>query len=328
MPDDLDTGAVDTSAAEDTSVDVAADVDGATDAPTEGASATKAEKLRLKWLNREEEIDDPRAELERRFSDDYEYEFRGPKGAPVKARWADIERHVQRSSGAENAIRAAQEERKALNAAREWGKTNVHGYLQRHLGVQDPEAWALDVARKRFQQETEIANLMHEDPIAAQNKLREIERSRLTQAQEWEKQEQEGRAQAERQQASRQANEQKMAGELHRAGIKPSRETMARAAAVIMDNRALDIELTHDQVAAEVKKQLRQELLERLDAEPDLLSLLGDKRREKLRQMEIEAVKNARKAAAKAAPKAPVQSTPAAGRGTSKVLDINSKIKW
>lgn len=328
MSDEFDTSAVDTAA--DDSADLSADVaDDSSDGDSAAASTPAAEKLRLKWLNREEEIDDPKAELSRRFSDDYEYEFRGPKGAPVKAKWADIERHVQRSSGAENAIRAAQEERKSLAAAREWGKKNPHAYLQRHLGIQDPEQWALDVARKRFEQETEIANLMANDPIAAQQKLREIERTRLTQAQEWEKQEQETRAQSERAQQARQANEQKMAGELQRAGIKPSRETMARAAAIIMDHRQLDIELTYDQVAGELRKQMRQELLSQFDEDKDWLSLLGDKRRERLRQLEIEAVKKAKKEQKATAPKAPVQSTPTGAARGKGPADINSlKIKW
>lgn len=324
MPDDLDLG-TDTSAVDDTSVDPSESVE--TSAEGESASE-KRERIKLKWLNREEEIDDPAGELTKRFSDDYEYEFRGPKGAPVKARWADIERHVQRSSGAENAIRAAQEERKRMNESREWGKKNPHGYLQRHLGIQDPEQWALDVARKRFEQETEIANLMANDPIAAQAKLREIERARLTQAQEWEKQEAEARQASERAQQQRQANEQKMAGELQRAGIKATRETMARAAAIIMDHRQLDIELTYDQVAVELKKQLRAELLESFDGEKDWLALLGDKRRERLRQLEIEAVKKAKKEAKATAPKAPVQSTPT-GQRSKQPADINSlKIKW
>src|SRR6188474_903055 len=82
----------------DTSLDSPATSTGGTEF-TEGTGETAAEqKLRLKWLGRDEEIDDPR-KLADRFSDDYEIEFpKGPGGKPVKRTWRDLERDVQLSA--------------------------------------------------------------------------------------------------------------------------------------------------------------------------------------------------------------------------------------
>lgn len=324
MPDDLDTTAVDTTVADDTSVtpdDTAGD--------TAPAAPDPAAKPKYKFRRRGEEREHEAEELAKMLDDEYEHEFRGPKGAPVKRKWTELERDVQKAAGAENAIRAAQEERKALTQSREWGRKNVADYLQRYLGVQDPEAWALDVARKRFEQETTINDLMmgnpakgiQPDPYRAQEMLRELERNKLTRAQTWAQQEAEARAAEEKRTASVRDIQSKVAAELQKVGIKPTPHNMARAAAIHRENRELDIDLTFDQVAAELRKTLRAELLAALDEEPDLIGLLGEKRRAKIRELEIAATKDAKKAAAKAAPKPAPSARPVPNGAKPKTIN-------
>lgn len=312
---------VDTSVADDTGV--TSEESAVEETPVAETPAV----AKYKYRRRGEERELTGAELAQRYDDEYEHEFRGPKGAPVKKRWSEIERSVQKSEGAENAIRAAQEERKALGQSREWGKKNVADYLQRYLGVQDPEAWALDIARKRFEQETTINDLMlgnrergiAPDPYRAQEMLRELERNKLTRAQTWAQQEAEGRAAEEKRTANVRELNQRVANELQKVGIKPTPHNMARAAAIHRENRELEIDLTFDQVAAELKKTLRAELLASLDEEQDLIGLLGEKRRAKIRELEIAATKAAKKAAAPAAKPAPAP----AARPSAKPKTIN-----
>jgi hypothetical protein len=310
------------------SVDTSSDtsVEDATESSDESATtATPAQRAKLKHLGREVEYDP--TELPKWFDDDHEIEFpRGPGGKPLKRTWRDIERDVQLSGGAQEQIRRAQQARAQLQQERELGKKNPYEYLQRHLGIEDPETWAYEQARKRFEQEQEIMTLMQQDPIAAQNKLRELERGKLTRAQEWEKQQRETQAQEQQAAQRRQQNEQAMAGELTKVGIKPSRHNMARAADIIVEHRRLEIELSHDQVAAQLRKEQRAELLASLDAEGEnIIQLLGPARRAKLRELEIAAVKNAKKQQSATAPKPASQPTANGARATSRALSIDDK---
>lgn len=322
MSDELDTSA-------DTGTESVETSETGTETPAADVKTEAATAAKYKFRRRGEEREMTGAELAALLDDDYEHEFRGPKGAPVKHKWSEIERAVQKAAGAENAIRAAQEERKALNQSREWGKKNTLDYLQRYLGVEDPEAWALEIARKRFAQETEIHNLMfgnrelgiQPDPYRAQEMLREAEKAKLTRAQAWAQQEAEARANDERRMASNREINQKVAAELQKAGLKPTPHNMARAAQIHRENRELEIDLTFDQVAVELRKQLRAELLASLDEEQDLLGLLGEKRRAKLRELEISSTKQAKKDAKAAEPKKP--PAPAPARPAAKPRTIN-----
>lgn len=261
----------------------------------QSGSESAPSRHKVKWLGREEELGVE--DLVKRFSDDHEFEFRGPKGQPVKARWADIERHVQLSSGAQEAIKRAAAERQQFQQSIEWARENPGLALEQLFGVEDHEQWAFEIAARKYQREAELTQLAQTDPVAHQRELARIFNEKLKAKQALtERQQQQQREAAERRQAA-QAYEQQVRAALQANGIKPTPHNLARAAAIAREQGQLGIDLEPRQIAYELRKAWDAEVLEHLDSYQieKLLGYLGDGRRAKLREAEIAAVKQARK---------------------------------
>lgn len=277
------------------------------DAPAPAATEGPA---RYKYRRGEEEREASGEELAAMLNDDYEHEFRGPDAKPVKYNWKAIERAVQKDAGAQEAIRRAREYQKSLMAERELGKKDVFGYLQRHLGIADPEAWAREQVANMYREHTELEDLHARDPMAAIEKMRQMERAKLERQSAYERQQREAQESAQRQQAESQRNDQELRGHLKAAGIPQTKHNLARAVGIFVQHRDdMGIRLGLDQVAALLQKELLQEALGLFDGQADPLKFLGDKRRSKLRDLEVAALKAAKKEEKKAAPPPP-KTTP------------------
>lgn len=315
-------------------------VDGVDSQPANdnAAGETAAEKrIRLKYMGREEEIDDPR-KLAERFTDDYEWEFTGPGGKPVKKRWPDIERDVQLSSGAQERMKQANAMRQQQQALIAWAKEdgfkNLPAALEHLFGVDD----AFDIAEQltfqryqtRAQREAVAAQLAvnPDDPrlrqeferlLAAESQAKHFRR------QSWSEKWGQHQGQGQQVAAESQRREQVTRGELKNVGVKETPHTLARAEYIRRTaEREYGIQLEPRQVAHQLRKELDAEVLEHLDAMPveKLLSYLGESRRAKLREAEVAATKAAQKAQRQAAPAK--RAEPSSSNGKTPAKDVDS----
>lgn len=317
----VDTGADDSSAVSDAAGESAAASSGET-------AAEKQERLRLKWLDREEEVDDPR-KLAERFSDDYEFEFKGPGGKPLKQRWPDIERAVQLHTGAERAMGRYNEQRRALEQRIERGRANNHEQLldvvEEMFGLEDAMPWIEKVYVQHYQQQAQLAELagkISQDPTNPQltwqynQQLQAMAQARAQRQNKWRAEQQ---AQAEKQReamAQGQRYDQDLRGHLKAAGVPVNDHTVARAYWLKrkhQEQMGEDVPLEPRQIAARLRQEIDGEIRGQLSSMPaeKLLPFLGDKLRAVLREAELAATKAARKQQ-QAAP-----TTSSAGNGTS-----------
>jgi hypothetical protein len=337
-------GADDTSVSEtDTSLDGAATSESGTEF-SEGTNTAAAERLKLKWLGREEEIDDPR-KLAERFSDEYEYEFNGPGGKPMKAKWPEIERHVQMSAGAQERMKQANAMRQQQQALIAWAKEedfkNLPAALEVMFGVDDAYEIAERLAHQRYQraskQEQIAAHLaVEQDPTRRSALLSEYNRMlaeeqglKQSRRKAWEEKWGSLQQQGQQSQADAEREHQEVTGQMKQAGIAVNAHTIARAAYIKRQHEhEFGVKLAPRQVAYELRKQLDQEVLAHIDSLPidKQLAFLGDQRRAKLREAEVAAVKAAQKQARQnAAPKK--QESSSNGSERPKVQDIESFIR-
>lgn len=296
----LDTSAdIDTSDPGDSGAEAATGLDSTPSNDNGGETASeKRARLKLKWLGREEEVDAD--ELAKRFSDDYEYEFKGPGGKPMKARWPDIERHVQLSAGAKAAIQRAKEQQDQWRQQVEWGKApeNRLAALEQMWGIEDAEEWAYEIAAQKVQREAELAQLAQADPLQYHRRMQQMLNEKNAHRQRYGQQQQQRAQQEAQRRAEGERQEQAVKAELKAAGVAVTPHNVARAWYISRENRELGIELEPRQMAAILRKELDSEILGHLDSLPPekLLAYLGDKRRGLLREAELAATKAAKKA--------------------------------
>ncbi len=296
--------------ATDVSAEAANDNGGGGEAKTE-TPAEKRYKARLFGKEQEFTADEMRARLD----DDYDWEFHGvagkplldENGQPLKRKWRDIARDVASAKGAADAARRANEERKRFEQLREWGKApeNRVAYMQRELGVDDFESWALERAAESFQKRQKMVQLAQQDPVAYERELR-AEREQADKN----RRESEGRLeQRNRQEQERQQGEQRFYGtvkdHLSKVGVPMNARTKEIVQATCQEWADAKADLSFEQLAEIVRDEWHGEMLGYLDGKPDeeLLKLFGDKRRERLRKAELVAMKGAKQAAKAETPK-------------------------
>lgn len=272
--------------------------------PKEEAPDTRP-KYKLRVGEVEEEL--PGDELVKRLSDDYEHEIPGPGGKPWRGTRAEMVRMAQRGLGAEMKMREAAAIQKRLADMDEAGKQDVPAYLHERLGIEDPEEWIRQAARQLFQRDQRVMQLMQSqdanerwEGFRMQTELANAVAARKGALAK--KLDADAAAQREQQQnvAARKAQAQ----EVFKAARVPfNAETEAIGQKIWTDHfEATGLRMTDQEVAAAVKREYtraRRAELEAL-ADEDVFPLLGDKLRERLRALELAAIKGA-KAAAKAA---------------------------
>lgn len=295
--------------ATDLSTEAANDNDGGE--PKTETPAEKRYKARLFGKEQEFTADEMRARLD----DDYDWEFHGvagkplldENGQPLKRKWRDIARDVASAKGAADAARRSNEERRRFEQLREWGKApeNRVAYMQRELGVEDFESWALERAAESFQKRQKMVQLAQTDPVAYERELR-AEREQADKT----RRESEGRLTAQQQeeqkrQAWEQGRTQKLGESLKVAGVPMNARTREIAETTIAEWQAAGAQLPWEQLAEIVRDEWHGEMLGYLDGKPDedLLKLFGDKRRERLRKAEAAAFHGKKKAEKAEAPK-------------------------
>jgi hypothetical protein len=289
---------------------------------TEGGGEAGGERMppvpKFKFRRGGRELEHTAEEMRAMLDDDFEHDFHGVggkpllvDGKPVKMKFADIARAVQMHSGALDSMRKYNSERERLAGIFEWGKKpeNLQTFVEQHLGVEDYDSWLYDQARTLLQRDRQLVDLAQTDPVAHQNELRKLERQRFERAQ----QAKERAAQADRQKAQRAAEHQQWWGNAERAfagvGLPMSDRTRAIAEGIAREYAPARADLSFEELAQLTRAALHQEILGYLDAQPDeqLLSFFGDKRRERLRQAELAAIKG-KKAADKQAQKPEAQT--------------------
>ena len=271
------------------------------------AAAEKKEAARLYKVKRggtEREIDGD--ELAKRYSDDYEHEFVGPGGKPIKKKWDDVSRAVQLSEGAAaRATRAAQLEQR-LAAEREAGKKNPRDYLRDYLGIDDPKKWVFEQAREDWKRNAEIEELLVSDPQRAREMIQEDARLDAQRVTERERAAAQARSDKERSdQATREATSQ-WERAFQGQGLTWTDETIGLARAIVAKYQQSDVVLPMAEVATLVKRELHTQRRKEFASMPiaDLHALLGPEITAAWRAHDVAALKGERAAAKVAAPPA------------------------
>lgn len=331
--------------AEDTSATLDAGSEG-TEGTESGGESAKSDTPRYKYRRFGKEHEAAAEELAKLLDDDYEHEFHGAGGKPLlldgkpaKLKWPDITRAVQRSIGAMDAIRRANESHERNEALFKWAAENEYSnlpqLLEERLGLEqyqskDPhngftgyQGWLYDQARALYNQELQLAELERTDhpKFIAEIRKREAERLAAKQRREASFAQ---RQQAEQRHKAAVAEWERSVGEnLGKLGVPMNPRTRAIAESIAREwaeagrgmtpeqREAAGLNLTHDQLASMVRDQYHGEIFDYIGSEQDdekLLAKLPKRLRERLRNAELAALKGAKKQQAAAAPKPPANT--------------------
>lgn len=256
-------------------------------------------KRKVRRMGEEAELDVDTAY--KMLSDDFEHEFVGPGGKPMKARWADLVRAKQYEAGVEQRLKRAAEAEKRNLTFLDDGRKNPIEFLEMHLGIDDAEEWAMQLARQRYDRDMQLQTLLQsknpQDHLRFQQEMRQLERERLERRDRATKSQQEREMKAQREQQMRGERDRIMRQEFESLGVPFSRDTMELAETIYSRYRNADVMLQPRELAAEVQKQWRNDRRSWLGGLPleQLAELMGDELRGKLRDYETTSVKEQRK---------------------------------
>jgi len=304
---------------------------GLADAPAnDNASDAPAPKYKVRRGGKEEEYDADT--LAKMLSDEHEWEFRGPKGQPVKRKWQELERDVQLSAGAMEAMKRAKTREQQIEQQLAWAKENDDNrvaFLEQFLGVEDAEQFALGIAKKLYDRQIEMQRLSQENPMEHQRRIEQIALQKFQRKQQWESRQREHQQQQQARQAEVQKLDSELRQQLESVGVQATPHNLARAANIYRQHRELDMDLPIDQIAALTRKEIEGEVLGYFDKQgPNVFKLLGDKRRAFLRDLELKAVEAAKKqqrTEQRAKPKPASESN--GGSQSKQAADINSLLR-
>ncbi len=266
-------------------------------APTEGSSdkpAPKVEKISARAFGRDWE--GTQDELMSMISDDYEHTFKVGE-AERKLRWNDIQRAVELSDGALTRMREAATKRKEVEGLMAQAKEDPAWFLREHLG-QDPNKWASDLVYEEMRRNQELQELQQKNPAAAIQRMQELEREKVRR----EEAARQTREKAERDAAERarvkQEFEEAIPGHFKEAGLPDNAMTRSLFYSIGREYHEVGNPLPPQHVAQMAREQwdsMHRSYLEGMDDER-LPAHLGDKMRERLRKLEVAALKQAGKA--------------------------------
>lgn len=282
----------------------------------EGADPAKPAAPKYKTKRGGKEVEYDGSELARMLSDDFEHEFRGPGGKPIKARWSDIERRVQQAEGWEAKMRKATELEQRITAEREWGKQkpeHIEAYLEKHLGVEDVDSFILQRARERAKRDKVLTQLNSPliqgqdgkwynnpdyNPSEYNRRVGEIQREKFERRQKAEQAAREAEQKQVQQREQTQRREAAVTAALKDGKVSLNKTTRALADEVIAYHQQMNIKLDAETLAREVKQRYRDLTISELSAMDDdgLAEFFGGDFRERMRKIELAAAKGKRKA--------------------------------
>jgi len=219
-------------------------------------------------------------------------------------------------------MQRAAETQKTLDGQRAWGSEagNIGQYIETHLGVDDHEKWALDVARELYGRQQELDKLMQTDPGEYHRRQQELARSSVERRSAWEKRQADAKADAEQRGRARADTARDVTAALKDVGLDATDAVMQVANRIFNDYRQAEYDIDWPQLAALTRDKVRQDQRQGLAAMDDdtLLATLGDKLRERLRKAEATAARGSTSGAAAAKPAAKASAPePGSSKGVS-----------
>jgi hypothetical protein len=246
------------------------------------------------------------------LSDEYEHEFPGPAGKPVRLKWDGIQRAVQQSHGWENKMREAKALHDKHGEEMKLARADIPAYIEARLIDRDskdgPKSFddiAAQHVAKMYRESEELRELSEPyvtgrdgklyqnpkyNPIAAQGRMQEKARAALERQNALDGQ---MRSQQESQRAAQEQgdrNRKMVADALQGVGLKPNKYAMALAQEIYEEHAELGaIEmLTLPNLAALTLKRLRENVIdEHINGLDDdgLLGWLGDDRTKRIQEI-------------------------------------------
>ncbi len=258
--------------------------------PAEQAEKPKwyREKAKLKRGGQEREL--TVEEALSMLSDDYEHEVT-VSGESRKAKYTDLVRGYQKSSGAEQLMRQAADLKKQIAEQIEYGKKDPGWVLENVLGIENRREWAKEQVREMIREEAELNALLESDPGEYHKRIEARVRADLERRNGFQTQRQQREAQAKAAQEQRAQAEAKARELIKAAGLPPS--ALGRVGEVMRKYQELGYSGTLEEAVAEAREAYVSETFGWFDAHDDekLLELLGPERRKRLRELELSKVK-------------------------------------
>lgn len=288
------------------------------------APKPRASKHTFKRLGAEQTL-----ELEQALAmlgDDFEHEV--PIGEEKrKVRYPELVRGYQMSDGALTRMRQAAEIRKQNEELLAWGRNpeNHGAFLEQHLGIDDHVNWAAEVIRRAMKDETELQEMLQSDPHGYHKKIEARAAQKLQKQSELKaRKEQETRTRAER--VQRQKDVDAQVTEAFKAGGLPRNDsTMTAAARIYKQYADVGYELPYGQLVDMVRQEYVSELRGYVAqlGDDELVGLLGDELRDKLRKLELKTLRGAKKQD----PETPRPSGGGNGHASSKGITANEYLR-
>lgn len=263
-------------------------VDGDDGAEPGKAAAPKAQKFKLKRLGKDVEAD--LETLQRMASDDWE-EPVTVGGQERKARYQDLVRGYQMSEGSFDRMRKAAEIEKQWAERMDFGKKDPGWFLETQFGVEDHEDWAHHVILKKIERDKKLKELYEAGDMYGFNKLTQDIAAERNKRKDTFKQAQEAAIKRQQDMAEQRKKTQASVEAAFKAGGVPLNDaTKAIAGRIYGEYSEIGHDLPHDHLAAMVRDEyvkLVNSYLDQLD-DDGLLGFLGDNRRKKLRELEVQ----------------------------------------
>lgn len=279
-------------------------------------SKPKPTKHKVRRLGQEVELS--LDELLAAASDDHRYELEIGKGTDgnklTKAlTLPEMLRSARLGEAAFSKMEEAANLKKAYEQARERGRQEPDWYMREHLGVEDPEDWAVQRASQRLKRDAELQELLQSNPAEYHKQVSADLQAKMDR----EATAKEAAQKREQAMQAAQARQQALAKEVPEAlkvvGLPNSPEIQFRLGAIMRKYQSVGHNLSLDEAAQMAAESYKQEILGYLSQrEPAaLLSLLGHDLRKVLRGAELKALKGAeKKKEEQAAKRKEVQSIP------------------
>lgn len=278
-------------------------------ADAKAAAAKAAAKYKLKRDGKE--FEHTGEELVKMLGDDYEHEFRGAGGEPLKLNRRELARAVQRSHGFEQKMRDlsgrekafADDQSWAMEKGQEWTDDmgekhfefpNLLSFLETRLGVPNAEAWAMRLYSNALAKQNEIAQL--EAKGERQKAWRLLQQMVKSQSDRKEARDKMLAKRAEEQKA-RQAHEEKLGrlytDALKEAGLPTDKRALGVVRRIMQENAELGIKLSKQDAMDLARKEIYGTHRSFISSMPreQLLAFLGDDLRGLVRELETEALR-------------------------------------
>lgn len=298
--------------------------DNAQDDSGEGGEAKprtdKPQKFKIKRMGKEIETD--LETLQRMASDDWEDEI-PVSGQPRKAKYQDLVRGYQLSEGAFDRMRKAAELEKQWAERMDFGRKDPGWFLETQFGVENHEDWAHHVLLKKIEREKKLKELYEAGDMYGFEKLTQDVAAERNKRKEAFKQAQDAAIRRQQDIAEqRKKTEASIQGAFKQVGVPDNDATRAIASRIFRQYNEIGHDLPHDHLAAMVRDEYVKHIGSYLDQLDDdgLLGFLGDGRRKKLRELEVQKMNAGGK---KPVPK-PSESKPAAKRENGKPAGITA----